>query len=58
MNYTDILHAIAEALTNSDDGALHDIREGVHDLLITEGELAALDALIEAGLDSIGRESA
>lgn len=58
MNYTDILHAIAEALKDGDDGALIDTRERIHDLLITEDELAALDALIDAGLDSIGRESA
>jgi len=36
MNYTDILHAIAEALRDGDDGALIDTRERIQDLLITE----------------------
>lgn len=53
MNYTDILHAIAEALQDNDNRALEDIQHGVQDLLITEDERAALEALINAALYSV-----
>ena len=58
MTYAEITHMIAAALKDSDDGALSDIREHVQDLLMTDEEHEALEALIDAGLDSIGRESA
>jgi hypothetical protein len=58
MSYTDIINMIAEALKDSHDGLLLDIRQDVQELLMTDDERAALEALIDAALDSIGREAA
>ena len=58
MTFPEILEMIAAALKDGDDGALTDIREHLQDMLMSDEELKALDNLIDAGLDSIGRESA
>lgn len=53
MNYTDIINLIAEALEENDNRALEDIQHRVQDLLITEDERAALDALLDAAQQSV-----